>query len=147
MVVPALAALASASVLYATLTAVARLTQRVAEDGELPAAVDGVNRSGVAYRAMLAVGAASAVLAAVLPPAALVEAPSAVFLGVFAVVNLLAFVRRDRRLVAAVGGVGAAAGLVVLAVRTAVTHPVLLAVLLGVGGATVWLAGLEGDRA
>lgn len=140
VVVPAVAALATLSVLYATLTAVARLTRRVAEDGELPAAVEEVNRRGVPHRAVMAVGAVSAVAAAVLPRAALVGAPSAVFLAIFGLVNLMAFLRHDRRFVAAAGAFGAAAGLTVLLVRTAITHPVLLAVLLGAGGAMVWLA-------
>lgn len=146
VVVPAVAALATASVLYATLTAVARLTRRVAEDGELPAAVEEVNQRGVPRRAVLAVGAVSAVAAAVLPRAALVGAPSAVFLAIFGLVNLMAFARHDRRFVAAAGAFGAAAGLTVLLVRTAIAHPVLLAVLFGAGGATVWLTRVLARR-
>lgn len=146
MVVPAVAALATLSVLYATLIAVGRLTLHVAEDGELPAAVEGVNRQGVPHRAVTAVGAVSAVAAAFLPRAALVGAPSAVFLAIFGLVNLMAFLRHDRRFVAAAGAFGAAAGLMVLLVRTAITHPGLLAVLLGAGGVTVWLSRLRERR-
>lgn len=146
VVVPVLAAVATVSVLYATLTAVARLALRVAEDGELPAAVNGVNRSGVPHRAVLAVGAVSAVLAAVLPRAALIEAPSAVFLAIFGLVNLMAFVRGDRRVVAFVGAVGAAGGLAVLVGRTALTNPLLLGGLLGAGAATVGLSRLVERR-
>lgn len=137
LAVPTVAALATVSVLYATVIAVARFTLRAAEDGELPAAVDAVNRSGTPHRAVMVVGGVSALLAAVLPRAALVETPSAVFLAVFAVMNLVAFLRHDRRVVAAAGAVGATAGLVVLVARAALTHPVLLAVLLGAAGAIV----------
>lgn len=146
ILVPTVAALATLSVLYATVVAVSRYMRRVAEDGELPAAVDAVNRSGVPHRAVMMVGGLSAVLAAVLPRAALVETPSAVFLAIFATVNLMAFLRHDRRLVALVGAIGATAGVVVLLARNALTHPVLLAVLLGAGAAMVALNRLVERR-
>lgn len=144
--VPTVAALATLSVLYATVTAVGRLTLGVADEGELPAAVDEVNRRGVPHRAVMVVGAVGALFAAVLPRAALVGTPSAVFLATFALLNVIALVRHDRRFVAAAGALGAAAGLAVVVARTALTNPAALAIVLGAGGAMVALTRLVERR-
>lgn len=137
--VPTVAALATLSVLYAAVTAVGRLTLGVADDGELPAAVDVVNGRGVPHRAVMVVGAVGALFAAVLPRAALVGTPSAVFLAIFALLNVMALVRHDRRFVAAAGALGATAGLAVVIARTALASPAALAIVLAAGGAMVAL--------
>jgi amino acid transporter len=102
------AAFSTGSAINATLFATARLAQTVAEDDELPAALDRVNSNGVPDRAVVSLGAAAAVLAAVGSLTLLVEAASLAFLFTFCVVCGLAFLQRvGARLVT---GFGALAG-------------------------------------
>ena len=58
------AAFSTGSAINATLFATARLTHRVALDGELPAAVDHHNRQGAPDRAVIGLGVTAAVLVA-----------------------------------------------------------------------------------
>jgi amino acid transporter len=91
VVVTIAAAFSTGSAINATLFATARLANRVAEDGELPAAMDHKNAAGIPDRAVIVLGSAAAVLAAVGTLTTLVEAASLTFLFTFAVVCGLAF--------------------------------------------------------
>jgi amino acid transporter len=65
VIVTIAAAFSTGSAINATLFATARLANKVAEDGELPAAMDHKNAAGIPDRAVIVLGAAAAVLAAV----------------------------------------------------------------------------------
>ncbi|HSO21250.1 MAG TPA: APC family permease, partial [Desulfosarcina sp.] len=80
------AAFSTGSAINSTLFATARLTYKVAEDGELPAVLDHKNRNGIPDRAVIGLGGFAAVLAAVGSLGILVEAASLAFLFTFAVV-------------------------------------------------------------
>jgi amino acid transporter len=130
VVVTIAAAFSTGSAINATLFATARLTYRVAEDGELPAVLDHKNTAGIPDRAVVGLGTASAVLAAVGTLTTIVEAASLTFLFTFTVVCGLAF--RQRAGVQVVTGFGALAGAtasVALMVRLIQTNPLTLVVL------------------
>lgn len=122
VVVTVAAAASTGSAINATLFATARLTHRVAEVGELPAALGHKNAKGIPDRAVIGLGAAAAVLAAVGTLTSLVQAASLVFLFTFSVVCGLAFHQRTG--LRAVTGFGALAGaaasvaLIVLVIQT-----------------------------
>jgi amino acid transporter len=127
VVVTIAAAFSTGSAINATLFATARLVYRVAEDRELPAALDHKNTKGIPDRAVIGLGTAAAVLAAVGTLTTLVEAASLAFLFTFAVVGGLAF--HQRAGVRAVTGLGALAGTtasVALIVRLIRTDPLAL---------------------
>jgi amino acid transporter len=122
------AAFSTGSAINATLFATARLTHIVAKAGELPAWVDHLNDDGIPDRAVVLLGASSALLAAIGSLATLVEAASLAFLGTFAVVGALAFQENiGHRALTMAGAVGAAAATVGLAWRLATTEPIVLA--------------------
>jgi hypothetical protein len=103
----------------------------VAEDGELPSALDHRNRSGVPDRAVIVLGGLAAVLTAVGSLVTLVEAASLSFLFTFAVVCGLAF--RERvgwRLLTGFGALAAGAATLGLAVRSARTDPMAVGFLM-----------------
>jgi amino acid transporter len=130
VVVTIAAAFSTGSAINATLFATARLTYRVAEDGELPAALDHNNKTGIPDRAVVGLGTAAAVLAAVGTLTTIVEAASLTFLFTFTVVCGLAF--RQRAGVQVVTGFGALAGAtasVALIIRLIQTNPLTLVVL------------------
>ncbi|MDA3923851.1 MAG: APC family permease [Kiritimatiellae bacterium] len=108
IIVTIAAAFSTGSAINATLFATARLTYRVAENAELPAQLDHKNASGIPDRAVIFLGTAAAVLAAVGTLSALVEAASLAFLFTFTVVCGLAFLQRTGLRV--VTGFGAFAG-------------------------------------
>jgi hypothetical protein len=116
------AAFSTASAINATLFATARLAHTVAEDGELPAALDHKNTAGIPDRAVIGLGLAAAILAAVGTLTILVEAASLAFLFTFAVVCGLAFLQRaGMRVVTGLGalaGTSAAVALIVNLIRT-----------------------------
>jgi amino acid transporter len=121
------AAFSTGSAINSTLFATARLTYTVAEHGELPAALDHRNGAGIPDRAVMGLGCAAAVLAAVGTLSALVEAASLAFLFTFAVVCGLAFRQRaGSRAVTGPGALAAAAAAVVLVVRLVRTEPLAL---------------------
>lgn len=124
IVVTVAAAFSTGSAINATLFATARLAYMVAEDGELPAALDHENKSGIPDRAVIGLGLAAAILAALGTLTSLVEAASLTFLFTFAVVCGLAFVQRAGKRI--VTGFGAAAGMIAmgaLIVRLLKTDP------------------------
>ena len=111
----------------ATLFATARLTCRVAEDGELPAVLDHRNAADVPDRAVILLGTSAAVLAAVGTLTSLVEAASLSFLFTFAVVCGLAFFQRvGLRVVTGFGALAGATASVALIVRLISTDPLAL---------------------
>jgi len=130
IVVSIAAAFSTGSAINATLFATARLTYRVAEDGELPAALEHKNTAGIPNRAVIGLGTTAAILAAVGTLSTLVEAASLAFLFTFAVVCWLAFHQRaGLRLVTGFGALAAAAASVALIVRLIRTDPLALAFL------------------
>ncbi len=130
IVVTIAAAFSTGSAINATLFATARLTYRVAEDGELPATLDHKNAAGIPDRAVIILGLAAAVLAAVGTLTTLVEAASLSFLFTFAVVCGLAFRQRaGLRVATGFGALAAGAASVALVVRLIHTDPMALALL------------------
>ncbi|MGE3409141.1 MAG: APC family permease [Pirellulales bacterium] len=112
------AAFSTGSAINATLFATARLAHTVAADGELPAAMAHKNAAGIPVRAVIGLGTAAAVLAAVGTLTTLVEAASLAFLFTFAVVCSLAFLKRaGLRIVTGPGALAGAAASVALVVR------------------------------
>ncbi|MEO8460647.1 MAG: APC family permease [Dokdonella sp.] len=91
VVVTIAAAFSTGSAINSTLFATARLSYDVARKGELPAALGHKNKRGIPNRAVIALGAAAAVFAAVGTLSGLVEAASLAFLCTFSVVCGLAF--------------------------------------------------------
>jgi amino acid transporter len=121
------AAFSTGSAINSTLFATARLTFTVAENGELPATLDHRNSSKVPDRAVIGLGIASAILAAVGTLTALVEAASLAFLFTFAVVCAIAFRQRTGfRAVTVLGALGATAASAALIVRLSQTEPLVL---------------------
>lgn len=121
------AAFSTGSAINSTLFATARLTHKVALDGELPAALDHRNARDIPDRAVIALGIAAAVLAAIGSLTTLVEAASLAFLFTFAVVCALAFHQRaGSRLVTGFGALAGAAAAVALIVQLIETNLVAL---------------------
>jgi hypothetical protein len=131
VVVTIAAAFSTGSAINATLFATARLTYKVAEDGELPAVLDHKNTAGIPDRAVIGLGTAAAALATVGTLTSLVEAASLSFLFTFAVVCGLAFRQRSgMRLVTGFGVLAGSAASIALIVRLVRTN-LLALVLLG----------------
>jgi hypothetical protein len=127
------AAFSTGSAINSTLFATARLAHEVAQDGELPAALEHTNGAGVPDRAVIGLGAAAAVLAVVGSLTSLVEAASLAFLFTFAVVCALAFRQgagaRALTGFGALAAVAACVGLIVRLLRTAPWSLVVFGVL------------------
>jgi hypothetical protein len=124
------AAFSTGSAINSTLFATARLAHTVAKDGELPAAVDHRNAAGVPDRAVIILGAAAALLAAVGSLSTLVEAASLAFLFTFTVVNALAFHQRaGRRVFTLPGAILGGAATLALIGRLVEENPIGLAFL------------------
>lgn len=127
IVVTIAAAFSTGSAINATLFATARLSYTVAEDGELPAALDHKNAADIPDRAVILLGSAAAVLAAVGTLTTLVEAASLAFLFTFAVVCGLAFQQRvGLRVITGFGVLAGATASVALIVRLIQTDPLAL---------------------
>ena len=127
VVVTIAAAFSTGSAINATLFATARLANKVAEDGELPAAMDHKNATGIPDRAVIILGAAAAVLAAVGTLTTLVEAASLTFLFTFAVVCGLAFYQgAGARIITGFGVLAGATATVALIIRLIATNPLAL---------------------
>ncbi len=124
------AVMATSAAINSTLFSTAKLAQRVAEEGELPAFLAHRNRRGIPDRAVVLFGSIAGLLSISGSLSTLVETASLVFLLTFGLVNLIAAreVRRQRWLPImsmVVGGIV----LVLLLGRLMVTAPVALAVL------------------
>ncbi len=132
VVVTIAAAFSTGSAINATLFATARLAHKVAEDGELPEALEHRNAAGVPDRAVIVLGVAAAAFAALGGLTTLVEAASLAFLFTFTVVCALAFHERaGSRILTGPGAVAAAAAAIALIVRLVRTDPLALGVLFG----------------
>ena len=124
------AAFSTGSAINATLFATARLAHQITRAGQLPATLDHKNDAGVPDRAVIALGLAAAVLAAVGDLATLVEAASLAFLITFAVVCGLAFRESAGvRLFTGFGVLSASVASVALVQRLLETAPTALALL------------------
>ncbi len=127
VIVTIAAAFSTGSAINATLFATARLAQKIAEDGQLPAALDHENRAGVPDRAVIGLGVFAAIFAYVGTLTTLVEAASLTFLFTFAVVSGLAFRERvGERAITGFGALAGAAASVALVVRFVQTDPLAL---------------------
>ncbi len=152
VIVTMAAAFSTGSAINATLFATARLAHRVAQDGELPAALDHRNASDVPDRAVIGLGVAAAILAVVGTLTTLVEAASLSFLFTFAIVCALAAkAGAGVRVVTGFGAIAAAATSVALIVQLVRTDPwalVFLAVLvlIAVFGRPVLLRHVKTER-
>jgi amino acid transporter len=127
VVVTFAAAFSTGSAINATLFATARLAHCVAKDKELPAALDHKNAQGIPDRAVILLGAAAALLAALGTLDSLVEAASLAFLFTFCVVCGAAFWQRAGwRVVTGSGAVAAALACGALMIRLVQTDPMSL---------------------
>ena len=121
------AAFSTGSAINSTLFATARLAYIVADDGELPKALDHKNSAGQPDRAVLFLGTLSAVLAVVGNLENLVEAASLAFLLIFTAVGGLAFHERaGLRLITGTATVTAAAATAALVIRLVNHSPLAL---------------------
>ncbi|RVU48523.1 amino acid permease [Lujinxingia sediminis] len=127
VVVTIAAAFSTGSAINSTLFATARLTYTVAEDGELPEALDHKNAAGIPDRAVIGLGTVAAALAAVGTLTTLVETASLAFLVTFAIVCGLAFQKHaGSRIITGLGALSAAAASVALVVRLVRTDPMAI---------------------
>lgn len=101
------AAFSTGSAINATLFATARLSRDVANDGDLPDAFAKEDKGGTPYLGTIIIAAVSLLFALVGGIEKLVEGASFVFLGVFTLVNWIAW-RRDHGWSALAGSIGAA---------------------------------------
>lgn len=90
------AALATAAAINSTLFSTAQLTKRVADDGELPEALEKQNSKGIPSRAVIILGILAAIISVIGSLSIIVEAASLVFLFTFGSVNLLAVQHVDK---------------------------------------------------
>ncbi|MCB9373687.1 MAG: APC family permease [Microthrixaceae bacterium] len=140
------AVLATFSAINATLYGTARLSYSIALEGELPPDLE--RRVWSQPVGLLITAGGALVLANSVEVAAISSIASAVFLGVFATVNVAAYRvtagRRGRRVAAGIGAVACAVAFVVLEVDAARRRPLAVVVLavmvvLAVAGETLWL--------
>jgi amino acid transporter len=121
------AAFSTGSAINSTLFATARLAHEVAKAGELPAALDHKNSSGIPDRAVIGLGVLAAILAVFSSLNSLVEAASLAFLFTFTVVSGLAFWQNiGQRIITGFGTITAAVASIALIIRLFRTDPVAL---------------------
>jgi hypothetical protein len=138
LLVSVAAAFSTASAINATLFATARLSSKVAGDGDLPPWFCHRNRFGAPDRAVILIGAGGAALAMVGGLSDLVEAASLAFLVTFATVNVLAALHLPRwRWVAVSGAAGAVAAAIGLSIHLAANRPIALAAMAALAIATI----------
>lgn len=127
VVVTIAAAFSTGSAINATLFATARLAHSVAQGNELPQALDHRNSRGIPDRAVIVLGLAAALLAAIGKLNSLVEAASLAFLFTFCAVCGVAFWQRAGwRLINGAGAVAAALAGGVLILRLVRSDPMAL---------------------
>ena len=115
--VTAAACLSALTAINATLFSTARLARTAAEQRLLPHAWAHTNRHGAPARAIAVIAAAAIAIAATVGLATLVGLASLGFLGLFCLVNVMAFRRTTRRRwIAAVGALGAAGGVIAISI-------------------------------
>lgn len=146
------AAFSTASAINATLFSSARLTAKVADDGELPGWFQARNRHHIPARAVVSIGVIGAMLAVVGGLGQLVQAASLAFLFAFASVNVIAARQTESwRGISWAGAVLAIVAALALIVRLAIHEPVSIGilgalVLFATGGRAVILHILQKDR-
>ncbi|AKH41289.1 hypothetical protein FHS61_001816 [Altererythrobacter atlanticus] len=114
------ATFSAGSAINATVFATARLADRAASDGEMPALFAARDRRNVPWFGTVVISGVAIVLVLVGGIAQLVEGASFVFLGVFALVNWIAIHRGvGSRAIALVGLTGSGAGAVMLVLHLA----------------------------
>ncbi|AOS97387.1 Inner membrane transport protein YbaT [Microbulbifer aggregans] len=151
VIVTIAAAFSTGSAINSTLFATARLAHTVARANELPKVLTHQNSAGIPDRAVLLLGFAAAILAALGTLTALVEAASLSFLVTFAVVCALAFHKKTgRRWITGFGAVAATASALALVVRLVSEDPLTLLFFAGLVVAAVvirplWLRRGKGD--
>ncbi len=125
---------ATAAAINSTLFSTAKLSRRVADDGELPTWFEHRNHHDVPDRAIIFLGTLAALLAVVGSLSTLVEAASLVFLFTFGTVNWIAtqYLSANRWIPWLGVGIAAAIALV-LVLRLAILTPLTLALLAGFG--------------
>lgn len=127
VVVTIAAAFSTGSAINATLFATARLAYIVAEDGELPPSLDHINSAGIPDRAVIWLGTAAALLAALGNLTTLVESASLAFLFTFTVVCGLAFRQSaGMRVITGFGAVAGTAASIALILRLIHSDPLAL---------------------
>ncbi len=125
------AAFATSAAINSTLFSTAKLTGRVADDGELPDGFGHRNGQGIPGRAVCLIGTIAAALAMLGSLSSLVEAASLVFIATFAVVNFIAARQLDGRSWPAWSGAALSTLIgVVLVYRLLNKHPWSLAMIL-----------------
>lgn len=125
---------ATAAAINSTLFSTAKLSRRVADDGELPTWFEHRNSHDVPDRAIIFLGTLAALLAVVGSLSTLVEAASLVFLFTFGTVNWIAtqYLSANRWIPWLGVGIAGAIALV-LVLRLAILTPLTLALLAGFG--------------
>ncbi|WP_017296984.1 APC family permease [Nodosilinea nodulosa] len=132
LVMTVAAGFATAAAINSTLFSTAKLSRRVADDGELPRWFKHRNSQDVPDRAVIFLGALAALLAVIGSLSTLVEAASLVFLFTFGTVNWIATQYLPRhRWIPWTGVAIAAAIALVLMLRLAILAPLTLALLAG----------------
>lgn len=128
------AGFATAAAINSTLFSTAKLAQRVAEDGELPAIAEHTNKQGVPDRAVIVLGIMAALLAVTGSLSTLVEAASLVFLFTFGTVNIIALRQLDSgRWIPLVGIIIGGITLIILLTRLFFIAPVALLIIVALG--------------
>ncbi|PSN18097.1 amino acid permease, partial [filamentous cyanobacterium CCP5] len=130
MVMTVAAGFATAAAINSTLFSTAKLSRRVADDGELPRWFEHRNSQDVPDRAVIFLGSLAALLAVVGSLSTLVEAASLVFLFTFGTVNWIATQHLSHnRWIPWTGVVMVAAIALVLILRLAILAPITLGLL------------------
>ena len=125
------AVFATAAAINSTLFSSAKLSERVAEDKELPAFFK-KTKKGVPYRAVILLGIFSTILAVIGKLSSLVEAASLIFLITFGIVNIIALkhIKGSKKWIPYVGISLAVIVVIILLIRLATVAPVQLGILL-----------------
>lgn len=127
------ATFATGAAINSTLFSTARLSERVADDGEFPAFMDHRNKQNIPVIAVMILGGLSTVLAVIGSLSNLVEAASLAFLFTFATVNYLAYRIPEEGHWISLGGALLAGGSVILLTgRLVLKHPLALSCFLAV---------------
>ena len=140
VIVSIAAAFSTGSAINSTLFATARLTERVASAGELPTWLGHRNAKRLPDHAIIALGAAAALLGAIGALGALVEAASVAFLVTFTVVATIAFRQRaGNRAATGATALAAAGATIALTIRLAFTEPLAIGALALVVFVAAWV--------
>ncbi|MBL3658161.1 APC family permease [Fulvivirga sediminis] len=133
------AGLATSAAINSTLFSTAKLTARVAEDGEMPSFFDHKNSNDVPDRSVIVIGILAALLAILGSLSTLVEAASLIFLFTFLSVNYIAVKKLNKnRWIPITGMIVGGIVLIILTARLAIINPLSLALLAGLGAIIIF---------